>query len=238
MGLHARLALAHRPEELTLFRAQYILRYSGDARKPSLQLRGPVKDKGVSRSSANWAVSTTKAEPAGCVDKVSQQQGVLTMRSGHLCLPPYTARSLPVWVPAASFWSLKPPLSVETVGIYVLCTVKGLERKTSIFLSLRFTLFLPLSLEVLPEQGMNSTIKTLHSCVKEKEIFFQKGSSDVSAQGNSRSKEGHIDFSNKSIFKWGSLTPWSFWKMICRWHTSPWCDFFFQTQGAFSMSTV
>lgn len=133
MGLHARLALAHRPEELTLFRAQYILRYSGDARKPSLQLRGPVKDKGVSRSSDNWAVSMTKAEPAGCVDKVSQQQGVLTMRSGHLCLPPYTAHSLPVWVPAASFWSLKPPLSGETVGIYVLCTVKGLERKTSIF---------------------------------------------------------------------------------------------------------
>lgn len=69
--------------------------------------------------------------------------------------------------------------------------------------------FFPLSLEVLPEQRMDIPIKTWDSCVKGGgEAFFQKGSSDVSAQGNSGSK-GHTDFSNKSIFKRESLTLWS-----------------------------
>lgn len=67
--------------------------------------------------------------------------------------------------------------------------------------------FFPLSLEVLPDQRMNFTIKTLDSCVKEK-LFFQKGSSDVSAQGNWGSKKDPLisqikAFSNKSPLLFG-----------------------------------
>lgn len=94
VGRHAWLALAQRPKELTLFKAEYILGTSGDTRILSLQLNGPVKDRGNSRSSANWAVSTTKAQPAACGDETSQQQGPSTVRSGHLCLPPHTSRRI------------------------------------------------------------------------------------------------------------------------------------------------
>ena len=92
VGLHAWLALAQRPKELTLFKAEYILGTSGDTRILSVQLRGPVKGQGNSKSSANWAVSTTK--PAGCGDEACQQRGALTVRSGHLCLTPSTARGI------------------------------------------------------------------------------------------------------------------------------------------------
>lgn len=91
---------------------------------------------------------------------------------------------------------LQPPSVWETGRIYGLCC-KGLGKGRPVSFFFCFgALHSFLSLEVLPEQQMNFTIKTRGSCVKEGEVFFQKESSDVSAQGNSGSKEGPADFPN------------------------------------------
>lgn len=178
-SLHAWLALAQRPKELTLFKAEHILGTSGDTRILSPQLRGPVKDQGNSRSSANWAVSTTKAEPAGRRDKASEQQGAPMVRSGHLCLTPYTARGI---VFSACVSASSTVLGSQSTFIWrnwedlwtLYCKGPGKE-DLCLFCLWGLHSFFPLSLEVLPEQRINFTIKTLDSCVKEGgEVFFPK----------------------------------------------------------------
>lgn len=135
------------------------------------------------------------------------------VKSGHLCLTPYTAHGILLSACVSASSSILGP---QTTFIWrnwedlwtLYCKGSG---KEDVYLFCLWGLhsFFPLSLEVLPGQRMNFPTKTSDGCVKE-DVFFQGGSSNVSPQGNSGSKGGHIDFSNKSIFRWESLTLWSF----------------------------
>lgn len=58
-ALHAWLALAQRPKELKLFKAEHKAETSGDTRILSQQLRGPVKGQGSSKCFAGWTVPST-----------------------------------------------------------------------------------------------------------------------------------------------------------------------------------
>lgn len=133
-ALHAWLALAQRPKELNLFKAEHKAGTSGDTRILTQQLRSPVKGQGNSKCFADWAVPTT--QPAGCTDEASQQWGALTISSGLLCLIPYTAHGIvfkDYMSDSSTILGSQPPLSGEIGRIYRLYTPKGLERKASVF---------------------------------------------------------------------------------------------------------